>query len=131
MSIFPLLASVKVTGVVLSVLLVGLFLRGRRVLAGQILAIFFVAELLELAMKFYLPQAPLPKWAARAEDYAPLVTVAHPYPYPSVHVLRSVIVFGSLCLLWKNWFSRASILVMLVCIAASRVTSGCTGHRTS
>ena len=60
----------------------------------------------------------------RAEDYAPLVAMELPYPYPSGHVLRSVIILGALCLLSRNWFLRASSLAVLIGIATSRVYFG-------
>lgn len=123
-SVFSFLGGVEVMGATLLVLLVGLFLRGRRALAGRILAVFVLAGILELAMKFYLPQAPMPEGAVSTEDYSPLVAVYQPYPYPSGHVLRSVIVFGALYLLWRNRFLRAGLLVVLIGIAASRVYSG-------
>ena len=124
LSVFSFLGGVEVMGVALLVLLVRLFLRGHRALAGRILAVFVLTGILELAMKFYLPQVPILEGAASTEDYAPLVAVYQPHPYPSGHVLRSVIVLGALYLLWKNRFLRASLVVVLVGIAAGRVYSG-------
>src|SRR5215207_8444120 len=59
LSVFPFLGSVEVMGTALLVLLMGLFLRDCRTLAGRILAVFVATALLELAMKFYLPQVPI------------------------------------------------------------------------
>ena len=106
------------------VLLVGLFLHGHRVLAGRIPAAFVLTSVLELAMKFYLPQVPVPQGAPQVEGYAPLVVVDHTYRYPSGHVIRSVIVFGALLLLSRNRFLRAGLLVVLGGIAASRAYIG-------
>jgi hypothetical protein len=132
LSPFPLLGGLEVSGVILLVLLIGLFLRDRQALAGGILAVFVATGLLELAMKLFLPQVPVQKETARAGDYAPLVALDElPYPYPSGHVLRSVIIFGALCFLSGNWFSRAGFLLVMMGIGASRVFSGCTGRRTS
>ncbi len=124
LGVFTLLGSVEIVGAGLSVLLVGLFVRGHRALAGRILAVFVATGLLELAMKLFLPQAPIQEETVRAEDYAPLVAVELPYPYPSGHALRSIIVLGALCLLSGSWFLRASLLVVLVGIATSRVYLG-------
>jgi undecaprenyl-diphosphatase len=119
--VFSLLGGVEVMGLALLVLLAGLFLRGRRTLAGRILAVFVAASILELAIKSYLPQIPIPEGGGGTEDYAPLVTVGSPYPYPSGHVLRGVIVFGTLYLLSGNRFLRAGFLLVLTGIAANRV----------
>ncbi len=124
LGVLTLLGGVEITGAALLVLLVGLFVRGRRVLAGRILAVFVATGLLELAMKLFLPQDPIQEETVRAEDYAPLVAVELPYPYPSGHALRSVIIFGALCLLSGNWFLRAGFLVVLSGITASRVYFG-------
>ncbi|MDP8950690.1 MAG: phosphatase PAP2 family protein [Actinomycetota bacterium] len=124
LGLFPLLGGLEVSGVILLVLLAGLSLRGRRALAGRILAVFVATGLLELAMKMFLPQVPIQKETALAEDYAPLVAMELPYPYPSGHVLRSAIIFGTLCLLSGNWLLRAGSLAVLVGIATSRVYFG-------
>ena len=124
LSLFPLLGGLEVSGVILSVLLIGLFLRDRQAFAGRILSVFVATGLLELAMKLFLPQVPVQKETARAEDYAPLVAIELPHPYPSGHVLRSVIVFGALCLLSRNRFLRAGFLVVMAGIATSRVYFG-------
>jgi undecaprenyl-diphosphatase len=124
LGVITLLGGVEITIAAMLVLLVGLFVRGRRALAGRILAVFVATGLLELAMKLFLPQDPIQKETVRAEDYVPLVAVELPYPYPSGHALRGVIVFGALCLLSGNWFLRAGLLVVLSAITASRVYFG-------
>jgi hypothetical protein len=65
LSLFPLLGGLEVSGVILLVLLIGLFLRDRQALAGRILAVFVATGLLELAMKLFLPQVPVQKETAR------------------------------------------------------------------
>jgi uncharacterized membrane protein len=55
LSVFSLLGSVEVVGTTLLVLLAVLFVRGRQMFAGRLLTIFVVTEVLELAMKHYLP----------------------------------------------------------------------------
>ena len=108
----------------LVVLGAGLFWRGRHVLAGRLLTAFVVTGLVEFAMKMVLPQVPMPEETARSTDPSPLVEVAYPYPYPSGHVLRSVILLGAVYALWPNRFARAAILVFLAGMAASRVYLG-------
>ncbi len=124
MGLFSLFGSQELTGVALLLLLVGLTLRGRRLLAGRLLVAFIATGIIELAMKLYLPQAPIPQETVRAGDHAPLVAVQLPYPYPSGHVLRGVIVLGALYLLWRNPFPRAGLLVLLAGLAASRIYLG-------
>jgi undecaprenyl-diphosphatase len=101
-----------------------LFLGGRRVLTGRLLAAFVVTGLVEFAMKMFLPQVPMPEETARSIDPSPIVEVAYPYPYPSGHVLRSVILLGAVYALWPNRLVRAAILVFLAGVAASRVYLG-------
>jgi undecaprenyl-diphosphatase len=124
LSAFSFLGGAEIAGVILLVLLAWLMWRGRWRLAGRILIAFVATGILELAIKFYLPQVPLPEGIARAEDYAPVVAVDSPYPYPSGHVLRTVIIFGALCLLSRNWFLRAGLLIVLIGIGVSRFYAG-------
>jgi undecaprenyl-diphosphatase len=101
-----------------------LFLGDRRVLAGRLLAAFVVTGLVEFAMKMLLPQVPMPEETTRSTDPSPIFEVAYPYPYPSGHVLRSVILLGAVYALWPNRFARAAVLVILAGMAASRVYLG-------
>ncbi len=106
------------------VLCIGLFLTDQRSLAGRILAVFLATGLLEFAMKTWLPQVPVPEEAARSTDPSPLLEVYYPYPYPSGHMLRAVIVLGAVFLLWPNRLLRTAVLVLLLGLAASRVYLG-------
>ncbi len=124
LGLFPLIGGPEASGVILLALLAGLFVRDRRALMTPILLVLVATGLVELAMKLFLPQVPIQEETVRAEDYAPLVAMELPYPYPSGHVLRSVIIFGALCLLSGNWFLRASSLAVLIGIATSRVYFG-------
>ncbi len=123
-SFFSLLGGAEVTVAALLVLAAALFSRGRRALAGRLLAVFVATGLLEIAMKLFLPQAPVPEVSGRAEDFAPLVAIEFPYPYPSGHALRGVILLGALYLLTKNRLLRAGILLALPGLLASRVYLG-------
>jgi undecaprenyl-diphosphatase len=111
-------------GVAMLVLVAALFLADRRVLAGRLLVAFLATGLLELAMKLWLPQAPIPEEAARSPDPSPILEISTPYPYPSGHMLRSLIVLGAVFVLWPNRLVRVSILTLLVGVAASRVYLG-------
>ncbi len=101
-----------------------LFLAGRRSLAGRLLATFLVTGLVELAMKLWLPHVPVPEETTRSTDPSPILEVNYPYPYPSGHMLRSVILFGAISLVWPNRFLRAAVLVILFGMAVSRVYLG-------
>ena len=101
----------------------GLLRAGRRYPAGRLLVAFVVTALLEFAMKTWLPTVPVPDELARSTDPS-FIEVSYPYPYPSGHMLRSVILLGAVYFLWPNWLLRAVILVLLLGVAASRVYLG-------
>lgn len=119
-----LFGGLEVTTVALAVLLAWLFFTRRRELAVRLFVVFVGTGFLELLMKLYLPQVPLPEGSGRSADYAPVVAVEYPYPYPSGHMLRGVILFGSLYLLSDNRLLRGGILAVLLALAASRVYLG-------
>ena len=101
----------------------GLLLAVRRYPAGRLLVAFVVTTLLEFAMKTWLPTVPVPDELARSTDPS-FIEVSYPYPYPIGHMLRSVILFGAVYLLWPNRILRAAILILLIGVAASRVYVG-------
>jgi membrane-associated phospholipid phosphatase len=104
-------------------LAIGLFVDGQRRLALRLLIAFVVTGLVEVAIKMVVPQAPVPDEAARGPDPS-LLDVSTPYPYPSGHILRSVLLLGAICILWPNRLGRAAILLFLAASAASRVYLG-------
>ena len=108
----------------LLVLATGLYLTGRQALAGRLLVAFVITGLLELVMKMWLPTVPVPEEAARALDPSFVPDVPYRYPYPSGHMLRAVILFGGVYLLWPNRLLQAAILAILVGVAASRLYLG-------
>jgi undecaprenyl-diphosphatase len=123
--LFSLLGGAGLTGMALAALLVVLLAQGRRELAGRLLVAFVVTGLLELAMKFLLPQSPIPDGAARLTgSYDPLLEVHTPHPYPSGHMLRSVILLGAVFALWRNAPARVAISVLLAGMAFTRVYLG-------
>jgi undecaprenyl-diphosphatase len=123
-AIFSVPGTLEYVGAALLALAAGLFLAGRRALAGRLLAAFVVTGLLEFAMKLWLPQVPVPEEAARSTDPSPILEVYYPYPYPSGHMLRSVILLGAVFVLWSSRLGRVAILAVLSLVAASRVYLG-------
>ncbi len=123
-TVFSLLGAAEYSGTAFLVLVGGLLFAGRRALAGYLLAAFVVTGLLELATKLWLPQVPVPEAVAREADPTPTLEVDTPYPYPSGHMLRSVLLLGAIFVLWPNMLSRTAILVLLLAAAASRVYLG-------
>jgi undecaprenyl-diphosphatase len=111
-------------GTAMLALAAALFFTGRRTLAGRLLLAFALTALLELALKTWLPTVPMPSAAARSADPSFIVEVTYPFPYPSGHMLRSVILLGAVYLLWPNRLLRPAIVVVLLGVAASRVYIG-------
>ena len=123
-TVFSVSGAAEYSGAAFLVLVGGLFFTGRRTLAAYLLAAFVATGLLELAMKVWLPQVPVPEEAAREADPTPTLEVDTPYPYPSGHMLRSVLLLGAIFVLWPNKLLRTAVLVLLLGTAASRVYLG-------
>jgi membrane-associated phospholipid phosphatase len=113
-----------ISAALLLALLAGLYRSGRRRLAGRLLVAFLATCLLEYLLKQFLPVPPIPRSSVRAEDFVPLATLEHPYPYPSGHAIRSTILLGTVYLLSKNTFLRAGIALLLLGLLTSRVYLG-------
>ena len=122
--LFSALGSWEVTGALLLVIVAVLFLVGRRRLARRLLFAFLATGFLELLLKTFLPVPPIPEEAMRSGDLAPFTVLEFPYPYPSGHVLRSVILLGTFYLLSGNKFLNAGLSVMLLGMMTSRVYLG-------
>jgi undecaprenyl-diphosphatase len=105
------------------VLAAGLLLDGRGSLALRFVVAFLVTGLIELAAKTVVPQTPVPRDAMRAPDPS-LLDVSTPYPYPSGHMLRSVLLLGAIWALWPNRPARIAVLIFLAASAACRVYLG-------
>jgi undecaprenyl-diphosphatase len=123
-AIFSVSGAAEYSGAAMLALAAGLFLAGRRALAGYLLVAVVATGLLELAMKLWLPQVRVPDEVARSTDPTPTLEVDTPYPYPSGHMLRSVILLGALFVLCPNGILRAVLVVSLIGLAASRVYLG-------
>ena len=123
-TVFSISGAAEYSGTAFLALVGGLFFAGRRALAGYLLAAFVATGLLEFATKLWLPQVPVPEEVAREADPTPTLEVDTPYPYPSGHMLRSVLLLGAIFVLWPNKLLRTTILVLLLGTAASRVYLG-------
>jgi undecaprenyl-diphosphatase len=101
----------------------GLLLLGRGPLALRLVVAFLITGLIELTAKTVVPQPPVPEDAMRAPDPS-LLDVSTPYPYPSGHMLRSVLLLGTIYLLWPSRPARIALLIFLAASAVSRVYLG-------
>jgi undecaprenyl-diphosphatase len=101
----------------------GLLLDGRGRLAQRLVVAFLVTGLIELAAKTVVPQPPVPEEAIRVPDPS-LLDMSSPYPYPSGHMLRSVLLLGAIYALWPNRPARIVLLIFLAASAACRVYVG-------
>jgi undecaprenyl-diphosphatase len=101
----------------------GLLVEGRGHLALRLVIAFLVTGLTELAAKTVVPQPPVPEPAMRTPDPS-LLDVSTPYPYPSGHMLRSVLLLGAIYVLWPNSPARIALLIFLAASATSRVYLG-------
>ena len=114
---------VEFVAVATVVLAAGLLLDGRGRLALRLIVAFAVTGLIELAAKTVVPQPSVPEGAMRTPDPS-LLDVSTPYPYPSGHMLRSIILLGAVYLLWPSRPGRVALLIFLAAAAASRVYLG-------
>lgn len=122
--LFSTLGGIEVTVPAFAALVVWLFFTNRRTLAVRLSAAMLVTSLVELAMKMWLPQVPMPEDAARVTGFSPVLDVPYSYPYPSGHMLRSMLLLGAIFLLWRNRLVRALVVAVLVGMALSRVYLG-------
>ena len=101
----------------------GMLVGGRGRLALRLVIAFLVTGLIELAAKTVVPQPPVPEEAMRTPDPS-LLDVSTPYPYPSGHMLRSLLLLGAIYILWPNRPARIALLIFLAASAVSRVYLG-------
>lgn len=123
---FSFLGDVKVVSAALGILCLIILLAGRRSLSVRLAVAYAVANLVGLAMKFFLPVPLVPDTVSRWSEgvYVPTVDVAYEYSYPSGHMLRSVFVLGAIFILWPNCVVRCAIVLFLVGMAVTRVYLG-------
>lgn len=121
--ITSLVGGVEFVVVATVALAAGLLVAGRGRLAMRLLVAFLVTGLIELAAKTVVPQTPVPDDAMRAPDPS-LLDVTTPYPYPSGHMLRAVLLLGAIYVLWPYRPARIALSIFLAASAASRVYLG-------
>ena len=122
-SAFSVPGRAEVSVAALAVLAGGLYLRGRGRLGWRLLVALVATAVVEVVLKFALPQAPLPREVGRVPDPS-IVDFVTPYPYPSGHMLRAVLLLGAVYLLWPNPVARIGLVLILACSALSRVYLG-------
>jgi undecaprenyl-diphosphatase len=118
-----LVGGVEFIAVAAIALAAGLFVEGRRRLASRLLVAFVVTGLIEVVFKMVVPQTPVPGEAPYGPDPS-LLDISTPYPYPSGHMLRAVLLLGAIYLLWPNRPVRLAIVAFLIASAASRLYLG-------
>jgi membrane-associated phospholipid phosphatase len=121
--IASVVGGVEFVAVAAIILAAGLFVQGQQRLATRFLAALMVTGLIEIVFKMMVPQAPVPEDALRGPDPS-LLDISTPYPYPSGHMLRAVLLLGAIYLLWPNGPVRLAIVAFLVVSAASRLYLG-------
>jgi membrane-associated phospholipid phosphatase len=130
LSFCSLLGTIRITGVILLVLLVALTLRGQKVFTRRLLIAFVSTGLMELMLKLYLPNVPPPPSQEGVHTHY-FETLEHTsitdiisrntYSYPSGHVLRGVILLGTLYFLSSNRLLRTGTVLVLLGIGVSRI----------
>jgi len=107
----------------LAALALWLYARGRGRLGRGLLVALVATTLVEIAMKFVVPQAPIPGDVGRVPDPS-LIDFDTPYPYPSGHMLRAVLLLGAVFALWPNRLVRLLVVLALAGAAGARVYLG-------
>ncbi len=113
----------EVSAAALAALALWLYARGRGRLGSGLLVALVVTTVVEIAVKFVVPQAPIPGDVGRVPDPS-LVDFETPYPYPSGHMLRAVLLLGAVYALWPNRPARVVVLLVLAGAAWARVYLG-------
>ena len=114
-------AAVSTAGLV--VLALVMTVRGRGRLGRRLLISLLLATLVEITLKFTLPQEPIPEEVQRLPDPS-ILDFETPYPYPSGHMLRTVILLGAVYVLYPNRAVRTVIPIILAGAAVTRVYLG-------
>lgn len=113
----------ELSAAALAALALWLYVRGRGRLSRRLLVALLATTLVEIAMKFVVPQAPVPTEVVQVPDPS-LIDFDTPYPYPSGHMLRAVLLLGAVYALWPDRIARAAILLALAGAAGARVYLG-------
>jgi membrane-associated phospholipid phosphatase len=113
----------ELSAVALAALALWLRARGRWRLGRRLIVALVATTVVEIAVKFLVPQAPVPGDVGRVPDPS-LVDFDTPYPYPSGHMLRAVLLLGAVFALWQNRMARAAVVLALAGAAWARVYLG-------
>jgi undecaprenyl-diphosphatase len=113
----------ELSAVALAAVALWLRVRGRGGLGVRLLIALAATTVVELAMKFLVPQSPIPGDIGRVPDPS-LFDFATPYPYPSGHMLRAVLLLGTIYALWPNRPARVAVVLTLAGAAWARVYLG-------
>ena len=97
--------------------------KGRGKLGRRLIVALVATTVIEIAVKFLVPQAPVPGDVGRVPDPS-LVDFDTPYPYPSGHMLRAVLLLGAVYALRSNRVARVAVLLALAGAAWARVYLG-------
>ena len=97
--------------------------KGRWRLGRRLIVALVATTVVEIVVKFLVPQAPVPGDVGRVPDPS-LVDFDTPYPYPSGHMLRAVLLLGAVYALWPNRVARAAVVLALAGAAWARVYLG-------
>lgn len=107
----------------LAALALWLRVKGSGKLSRRLLVALLATTAVEIAVKFVVPQAPVPGDIVRVPDPS-LLDFDTPYPYPSGHMLRAALLLGAVYALWPNRLARAAVVLTLVGVAWARVYLG-------
>lgn len=113
----------ELSALALAALALWLRAKGRWKLGRRLIVALVATTVIEIAVKFLVPQAPVPGDVGRVPDPS-LVDFDTPYPYPSGHMLRAVLLLGAVYALWPNRVARVAILLALAGAAWARVYLG-------
>ena len=113
----------ELSAVALAALALWLYVGGRGRLGRRLLVALVATTVVELAMKLVVPQAPVPTEVGRVPDPS-LIDFDTPYPYPSGHMLRAILLLGAVYALWPNRVARLVIVLALAGAAWARVYLG-------
>ena len=113
----------ELSAVALAALALWLRVRGRGGLGGRLLVALAATTVVEIVVKFVVPRAPIPGDVGRVPDPS-LFDFATPYPYPSGHMLRAVLLLGAVYAFWPNRPVRLIVVLTLAGAAWARVYLG-------
>jgi undecaprenyl-diphosphatase len=113
----------ELSAAALAALALWLHARGHGRLGRRLLVALAATTVVEIVIKFVVPQAPIPGGVGRVPDPS-LFDFSTPYPYPSGHMLRAVLLLGAVYALWPNRPARVAVVLILAGAAWARVYLG-------